>query len=176
MQKQRVAIDMDDVMAEASTKFLKNYNQIYNGQLTAADFKGKYWLDVVSVDEMKVLMELVYEPGYFLDFPVMANAVEVIKDLNEKYEVFVVSAATEFPNSLQEKMIWLKENFPFISWKNIVLCGDKSIITADFLIDDHPKNLKTFKGRSLMFDAIHNQTVIDYERVMNWNEVAKILL
>ncbi len=163
-------------MAVTSGKFLNNVNRLFNKTLSESDFKGKYWLDLVSEDELKACMKFVYEEGYFLDFPVMPNAVEVIKDLHQNYDVFVVSAATEFPNSLKEKMIWLGEHFPFISWKNTVFCGDKSIISADFLIDDHPKNLKTFKGKALMFDAIHNQTITDYQRVHSWSEIAKILL
>jgi 5'-nucleotidase len=176
MRRQRIAIDMDDVMAITSEKFLKNINRLFDKNLSEKDFKGKYWLDIITIDQYKACIELVHEEGYFLDFPIMPDAVEVIKALNEKYDVFIVSAATEFPNSLKEKMIWLAEHFPFINWKNIVLCGDKSIISADYLIDDHPKNLKTFLGKSLMFDAIHNQTVTDYQRVMSWKEIATILL
>ena len=52
-----------------------------------------------------------------------------------------------------------------------MLCGDKSIISADYLIDDHEKNLKTFKGKTLMFDAIHNQQVEGYQRFKSWQEI-----
>jgi 5'(3')-deoxyribonucleotidase len=43
--------------------------------------------------------------------------------LNNKYELYIVSAGMEFPNSLREKYDWLAEAFPFISWEQIVLCG-----------------------------------------------------
>ena len=101
----------------------------------------------------------------------MADAIEVVRKLNEKFDVFIVSAATEFPNSLKDKMDWLEEHFPFISWRNIVLCGDKSIVAADYMIDDHEKNLKTFKGKTLMFSAIHNQMVSGYQRFKSWKEI-----
>ncbi len=90
--------------------------------------------------------------------------------------MFVVSAATEFPNSLKEKHDWLEQYFPGIHWKNLVLCGDKSIVSGDIMIDDHEKNLITFNGRPLLFDAMHNQALQGYERVRNWEEVAALLL
>ncbi len=36
--------------------------------------------------------------------PVMKDSVEVLKEMNQKYEIFIVSAAMEFPNSLKDKL------------------------------------------------------------------------
>jgi len=69
----------------------------------------------------------------------------------------------------------LREHFPFISWKNIILCGDKSIIGTDYIIDDHVKNLDTFKGKALMFSAGHNIGIDRHARVNNWKEVISFL-
>ena len=52
-----------------------------------------------------------------------------------------------------------------------MLCGDKSIIAADYMIDDHEKNLRTFKGKTLMFSAIHNQKVSEFQRFRSWKEI-----
>ncbi|MGF6926883.1 5'(3')-deoxyribonucleotidase [Chitinophaga sp. W2I13] len=79
----------------------------------------------------------------------------------------------EFPLSLAEKHAWLSEHFPFISWKNIVFCGSKTIVEADYMIDDHDKNLSAFKGTPLLFTAPHNLPLTDYKRVNNWEEVAE---
>ena len=38
---------------------------------------------------------------------------------------------------------WLRRHFPFIAPSNIVFCGDKSIVDADYLIDDRPRHLQT---------------------------------
>ena len=86
----------------------------------------------------------------------MEGAVEAVKKLQQTYDVYVVSAAMEFPNSLIEKRNWLKKHFPFIDWRNIILCGSKHIINTDYMIDDHPKNLDPFKGETLLFEAFHN--------------------
>lgn len=171
MTKKRIAIDMDDVMAAAGKKILFTYNTINGTDFKDHHFTGKDYYDVLDEKHYHIIREEIFKPGFFRNMEVIADAVEVIKKLQDKYEIFIVSAATEFPNSLKEKIEWLEEHFPFITWKNIVLCGDKSIISADYLIDDHEKNLRTFKGKTLMFDAIHNQKVMGYERFKSWKEI-----
>lgn len=120
----------------------------------------------------------VRQKSFFRTAPVMDGSFEVMKKLYETYEVFIVSAAMEFPNSLEEKYDWLEEHFPFISWKRIVLCGSKTVVHGDILIDDHFKNLDPFKNRTLLFTQPHNKEVTNsrHERVNNWDEIATLLL
>ena len=77
----------------------------------------------------------------------------------------------EFRNSFEDKYDWLQQHFPFIHWKNVIFCGDKSIIDADYMIDDHVFNLKTFKGHGILFTASHNIHESAYTRVNNWLDV-----
>lgn len=105
----------------------------------------------------------------------MPGAVEALQELSKNFEIFIVSAAMEFPQSLSEKQAWLNQHFPFISWKNIVFCGDKSVIQADYMIDDHVKNLSGFKGTPLLFDAAHNTFITDYQRIRSWKEAVDLL-
>ena len=171
MTKKRIAIDMDDVMAAAGKKILATYNRLVGTNHREEDFVGKSYYEVLDEKHGVLVRAEIFKPGFFIDMEVMPDAVEVIEKLHERFEIFVVSAAVEFPNSLKEKVDWLAEHFPFISWKNIVLCGDKTIISADYLIDDHEKNLSTFKGKPLLFDAIHNQKLEGYERFKTWREI-----
>ncbi len=57
---------------------------------------------------------------------------EVLKEINKKYDLFVVSAAMEFPQSLSEKLSWLKNHFPFLTWKQIVFCGSKTVVHGHY--------------------------------------------
>jgi 5'(3')-deoxyribonucleotidase len=108
----------------------------------------------------------------------MKESQSVLSDLNKRYEIFIVSAAVEFPQSLFEKYEWLTEYFPFITWQQIVFCGSKTIVEADIMIDDHFKNLDPFKGQTILFSQPHNllQTSSKHKRVESWNEIADILL
>ena len=100
----------------------------------------------------------------------MEGAQEALLELMQHFDVYIVSAAMEFPQSLPEKYEWLEEHFPFIAWKNIVFCGDKSVIGTDYMIDDHVRNLDRFKGKALMFTAGHNIGIDRHNRVNNWKE------
>ena len=80
----------------------------------------------------------------------------------------------EFKYSLPEKYDWLDEHFPFIHWKRRIFCGDKSVLKADVLIDDHEFNLSVFSGRAIMFTATHNALETKYERLNNWLDGRKL--
>ena len=82
----------------------------------------------------------------------------------------------EHLNSFAAKYEWLKEHFPFISELNFVFCGDKSVINADFLIDDSPRHFKNFKGKGILFTAPHNIHEGSFLRVNNWGEVKAYFL
>ena len=109
----------------------------------------------------------------------MEGSQAVVKLLNGRYKIFIVSAAMEFPNSLIEKLLWLNEHFPFISWQQMVFCGSKEIIRADIMIDDHFKNLDFFTGEtSLLFTQPHNQLTNSgrHKRIHSWLEIEQLLL
>ncbi len=118
------------------------------------------------------------EKGFFRTAPVIEDAVDTLKELSQHYEIFIVSAAMEFPNSLEDKYHWLDEHFDFIPWKNIVLCGDKRVIRGDIMIDDHFKNLDYFDGTTLLFEQPHNSEKDNngHRRVRNWKEIRDLLL
>ena len=169
MKKETIAIDMDGVMADVESHFLSWYNTEYLANLTHQDLKGKSESKAFPVKG--IIKKYANTVGFFETAPVMPGAIEAIKKLQEKYEVYVVSAAMEFPSSLIEKRNWLQTHFPFIDWRNIILCGNKHIINTDYMIDDHPKNLDPFKGQTLLFEAFHNIKVKNHSRAKNWNDV-----
>ena len=171
----RIAIDMDGVMADTTQQYINYYAQRYGVTIDKAVLNGQPETDGFPHDK-GVIRGFLYEPGFFRDKPVIKDSQEVIRALQDKYEVFFVSAAIEFPRSLNEKLLWLEEHFPFISWQNIVFCGSKTIVQAEYMIDDHVKNLQHFKGEGLMYTAPHNINITDYKRVNTWEEVSKLLL
>ncbi len=121
--------------------------------------------------------EYVRTPGFFRTLPVMPDSREILAALNQRYELFIVSSATEYPQSLPEKQAWLGEHFPFISWRQMVFCGSKRIVSGDIMIDDHFKNLDFFPGQTLLFTQPHNQLAPAgrHTRVHTWSDIARLL-
>jgi len=70
----------------------------------------------------------------------------------------------------------LRRYFPFILTSNVVFCGDKSIIAADYMIDDNVRHLVKFRGEGILYTAPHNVRETRFRRVSNWNDVRKMFL
>ena len=170
---QRLAVDMDGVLADVYEQFFR-YDE--------RDFgKRKRYEEVHGVEERKafpLMMEYVFSKDFFRTAPVMKDSIEVVARLNMAYDLFIVSAAMEFPQSLPEKLDWLNKHFSFLSWHQFVFCGSKTIIDADIMIDDHFKNLDNFDGATFLFSQPHNILKNEgrHKRINSWKEVASILL
>ena len=170
----KIFIDMDDVIADAVDRFLEWYRRDFGVNFTKADLHGTKLHAIVPEEHRKIVKEYPVQKGFFKDLPVIENSIEVIRELNNRFDVYIASAAMEFPNSLNDKYEWLDLYFPFITWKRRIFCGDKSILKGDVLIDDHDFNLSVFKGRSILFTAPHNMTDTKYERMNNWLDAEKL--
>lgn len=159
---------MDEVIADVAPKFEAIYEQAFNTPIQREDYRGK---KIYHLEHASHIRDFLNHKGFFADLPVMPGSQEVVRELMEHYDVFITTAAMEFRASLEDKFDWLKDHFPFIPWKNFVFCGDKSILRADYMIDDHPYNLRKFKGKGLLFTANHNLNETEFIRVNNWEEV-----
>lgn len=163
---------MDGVIADTTAQFIYWYEKEFGVRVEKESFHGVPESEALPNNAVR---QFVYAPGFFRTSPVMPGAREAVKKLMEKFDVYIVSAAMEFPQSLFEKHEWLQEHFPFINWRNIVFCGDKSIINTDYMIDDHVHNLDVCKGKAFMFSAGHNAHISHHTRVNNWEEVLELM-
>lgn len=168
----RIAIDMDEVITDALGRHLEIYNRHFNKRMTGEELIGFTLPAYVSDDEKRKVVEFVEQESFFADMEVLPGAIETLESLSREHELFVTTAAMEFPNSFRPKYEWLIEHLPFISPLNFVFCGDKSIVNADFLIDDNVRHFERFNGQGLLFDAPHNRFVEYNPRMKNWNDIA----
>jgi 5'-nucleotidase len=164
-----IAVDMDGVIADTETHFIQYYEAESGEKVDRSTLLGVP--ESHAFPDKTAVWRYVHTPGFFRTLPLISGSVEAVKILMKDFDVYIVSAAMEYPLSLFEKKQWLEEHFPFISWRNIVFCGDKSIIRTDYLIDDHLKNLDYFSGIPLMFTAAHNVHVNNHHRLNNWPEI-----
>jgi 5'(3')-deoxyribonucleotidase len=167
---------MDEVMADALGEHLLRYNRHYGEQITTADLEGKWLWDVVATERHDVLDSYMRSDDFFEAMSVMPESQRVMRRLQMNYEVFIATAAMEIPSSFQQKYRWLAKHFPFISPSHIVYCGDKSILRADYLIDDNPRQLRRFSGEGILYSSPHNAGVKGYKRVNDWLQVEELFL
>ncbi len=171
---QRIAVDMDGVLSDTVEQFIAWEERETGKKITLQEILGKPELEVFPNSKKHL-----HTKDFFRTTSVIEDSQDILKQLNEKYEVFIVSAATEFPLSLTEKQAWLNEYFPFITWQQMVFCGSKAIIQADIMIDDHFKNLNSFDGKlSILFTQPHNIYADNgrHTRVHTWQDIYRLLL
>jgi 5'(3')-deoxyribonucleotidase len=167
---------MDEVMADALSEHLLRYNRDHDEQITKEDLHGKWLWDVVSTDRHPMLEMYLRSEDFFAVLDVMPESQRVMKALQQKYEVFIATAAMEVPTSFAAKYHWLERHFPFIPASHIVYCGDKGILRADYLIDENPRQLRRFSGEGILYSAQHNVNVTGFPRVKDWLEVEGMFL
>ena len=169
----RIAIDMDEVMADALSEHVRRYNAAFGSTLTVADLHGRH-LEECIPGEHRAAAEAMLDPTFFEELAVMADCQPVVRELMVNHDVFIVTAAMDVPCSFDAKYRWLRRHFPFIPTSNFVFCGDKHIVDADYLIDDRARHFPRFKGRPLLFSAPHNAAETRYPRVSSWTEVREV--
>jgi len=169
----RICVDMDEVMADTLAEHLRRYNEAFDEAITPEVLQGKGLWEVVPEDRRQQIRDFLDAEDFFEDLPLMPRAQEVLRELSERFEVFIATQAMTVPNSLGPKYRWLQRHFPFIPPTHYVFCGNKCILRADYLIDDLPRNLDRFQGIGLLFTAPHNLLATGYARVNDWQEVAE---
>ena len=168
----RICVDMDEVMADTLAEHLLRYNQKFEEEITTQDLAGKGLWEVTPLDRQEQLRAFLDAEDFFEDLALMPDAQDVLKDLSMRFEIFIATQAMTVPNSLGPKDRWLQRHFPFIPPTHYVFCGDKSILRADYLIDDLPRNLLRFEGQGILYTAPHNLAATGFVRVNDWQEVA----
>jgi 5'(3')-deoxyribonucleotidase len=175
-QRLRIAIDMDETIADSLKEHIRRYNAEFAEAMTAESLYGKHIKDVVPADRADAVRRIPCNEGFFDCLDVITDAREVLHELAREHELFIVSAAMEIPGSFASKYRWLRRHLPFVPASNIVFCWDKGIIDADYLIDDEPRHFRTFRGTGILFSAPHNLDEKTYERVSSWQEIRRKFL
>jgi len=183
-----IAVDMDEVIADALGEHLTRYNRDFPNDfkttVTPSDLRGRSIWDYVPTHRQKVLEQYMLSKDFFTVLDVMPESQRVLDRLQSRYDIFIATAAMEIPTSFNAKFNWLARHFPFIPTSHIVFCGDKSILRADYLIDDNPRQLRLFQSNSpgdatregILFSSPANAFVTDFRRVENWLDVEKMFL
>ena len=195
-ERKVIAVDMDEVIADALGEHLNRYNRDFANDHCAAitldDLRGRRLWQVAPAQRHPTIDNYLREDDFFRVLRVMPHAQRVLERLQSRYEVFIASAAMEVPTSFVAKYDWLAEHFPFIPTSHIVFCGNKSILRADYLIDDNPRQLKLFQSsqggatqanqngatfrEGILYTSPANAHITNYRRVDDWLAVEEMFL
>lgn len=107
-------------------------------------------------------------PGVFSLMDPMPGAIEAVKKLAEKYDLYILSTASwNNPMSWMEKRQWVGRHFGEIFHKKLILSHHKELNMGDYLIDDRDRNgAAEFMGELIPFGS---------ERFPDWKAVVDYL-
>jgi 5'(3')-deoxyribonucleotidase/uncharacterized protein with PQ loop repeat len=171
----RIAVDMDEVIADSFSKHLRLYNQQAGANLTKEDVSRRGLGAVIPHDRRDQFAAIPHREGFFNDLDVIEGSQEALLELSRHHDIFIASAAMDVPTSFNAKYKWLQKHFAFIPTSRIVFCGDKNIVDADILVDDRSRHFADFRGTGILFTAPHNAGETAELRANNWNDVLRIL-
>lgn len=189
MSKRSIMIDMDEVIVVGN---FSKYLTEFLGDVDFSKLHSQNRQDLIKGKEEKFKKIYKYRNLYKNDngdyIEPLPNCVEVIKKLNEKYDVYIVTSyiwkedVIDAATNLKNKFDYLHYWFPFIDINNFIFMMDKTQIKYDIGIDDRVSNLEScdkkllfieFRNEKLTCEELENKGTI---RVDNWLDVKRELL
>ena len=78
------------------------------------------------------------EKGFFLELKPIDGGIEIVKQLREEFDVWILSAPSiRNPLCYTEKRLWIEKYFGLGFCDRLILATDKSLLIGDLLIDDY---------------------------------------
>lgn len=187
--RKSIMIDMDEVIVS------HRFNEFLEEFLGNVDYEllnSNYRQDLISgrEEEFKNIYQdkNLYKNNNNKFIEPFPNCVDVIKKLNEVYDVYIVTSYVWKKDifnasiNLKNKNEYLEYFFPFLDNNNFIYISNKSLIRFDIGIDDRLKNMSNC-DKKLLFTEFRNKNVTSEElnsnngiRVNNWKEIEDILL
>lgn len=166
---------MDEVIADANANHAAWYTRTYGYRWSVDELRHRPLHELVTPEHAAAMEATLQQGDIFRTFAVMPGSQRALASLVERFDIFITTAAMEYPASCAPKYAWLREHFSFIPPLNIVFCGDKSILATDLLIDDNVRHFERFRGQGVLFSAPHNLRVDWPRRITSWDEAITFL-
>jgi len=179
INKMRILIDMDGVIADFDGEFLKRWRERHPDKFyVPLAERTTFYVKQQYPDELKPLVsEIVLEPGFFRDMMPMDGGREALFEMDKMgFEVFIcTSPMSTYQNCVLEKFEWVDRVFGPQWVKRIILTKDKTLVKADYLIDDKPEITgveDTPSWEHIIYDRPYNRDV-NKKRITweNWKDV-----
>lgn len=191
--KKKLLLDIDEVFCFPG--FLDAVNDFLGSHYEIDDF-SEYYIDEVAIpkDRFAEFNDFLNKRNLYENAYILPYAEEVIKKLNEFYDIYVCSACVNPFNiagsgrAFADKYNFLISSLPFIKPEHFIFTNAKHLFRADVQIDDRLSNLDEHIEVRILFPSYHNKNILDeelnqkgvlragYDWRTGWLEVENILL
>lgn len=180
--KIKIGFDMDGVLADLVTEIIYKYNKKFSDNIiTHKDFVEWGFDEYKAIKHPDVIWNFVGNLDYSYVMP-MKRAVKVLEKLIiEGFDVYIITDAFSWPNTLKSRYEWLISHFSFMK-NNFIFTKNKHLVDVDYLIDDNIDTINKFNEYKInklklgvIYDAPYNQ---EYKgcRFKNMDDVEKFFL
>ena len=188
MNRERIAVDLDDVLAANVESFISFSNKNFGTSLTWKNYHHS-WAEMWGVDEAEAERRnlMFHNAENFMNFQAIPKAQEALQYLGKKYDLYLVTARRKI--SIDLTFEWLNAHFanvfqgvhfvPIWEPNNTLtkadICQD---IGAEYLIDDLAKHCNPAAKAGIKailfgdYDWNRDEDVVPgVIRCANWQEV-----
>lgn len=175
MNKQyTIAVDVDGTTLNLMKVFLEIYNLDYHDTLTEDAITSWDITQLLKPEARSTFIQYFEDPSLYYaiePYPYALEAVKLLKFLGHRV-VFATSSTVGASGAKYKK---LKELGFLDDLNDYMEVKDKSLIRANFLIDDGMHNILAFKsGASILIERPWNCHENHSPKVKNWEEVATL--
>lgn len=193
--KKNLLIDVDEVIVFSG--FVEAVNDFLGTDYEIDDFTN-YYIDEVAIPKERLdeFNEYLNSINLYEKAPLLPEAIESIKKLNEEYNIYLLTSCVNEANLdgcgrvFMDKYNFLRKNLPFINPKNFIFTGSKGLFKAYAKIDNLLSNFYSDEDIEvkILFPSYHNRNITKeeldekgviragYEWRTGWKEVLEILL
>jgi len=182
----KIALDVEGVLADPTTPWLKDYNARYQDNLTVNDIMGWNFRNSpfkVSIEDFIVQKSYLWKENWVKIPPTEPDLSTKTKLLHQKHKVDIVSTSKI---DMEEILKWLNSNSIYYSDSKFLDfsrdTSGKSHLNYDVFIDDNPllanELTKKKSSRLLLYDRPWNRGVEENEyvkRVANFDQILKTI-
>lgn len=169
---------MDGVLADFERAVLDAFQQRYPGMLfIPLEQRTKFYIHEDYPPEAREFLEHIYHAEqFYAELAPIPGAIEGFNDLSQKHDVYIcTSPLLQNPFCILEKFEWVREHLGEKWTERTLVVKDKTLIRADYLIDDKPevRGADEPSWQHVLFDQPYNRRCTKRPRMnwQNWRDV-----
>lgn len=151
-----IALDIDGVLARLGEVWIQRYNKDYNDNVSWDDITEWATHKFVKPKCGTKIYDYLKDSKLYDEVQPYEDAYEVVTKLREDGNRVIFPTTTPI-ESAGAKYYWLQRNNLMPNDRDYIEVKDKTLVRADFLLDDNYNNYKTFPGIGVL-------------RLQPWNE------
>ena len=170
MSDKIIFCDIDDVVADLLSEWLRWYNLDYDGCLTPKDIHEWDLSKRVKQSCGIKIYDYLNNPAIYDNVKPIQYSLYGVNQLRQfGYRVIFATATPR--TTPYRKFDWLEEHGFKPEMKDYIEIRDKSLLNGDILLDDKVENVSNFKGKGVLFNQPHNEYYLfPITRVNGWKD------